>query len=127
MSRAHGFLRSPEGGYTQLQAPFPDAWSTHPRAINTRGQIVGVYYGTVRGLQDLSFLYENGVFTKLAVPNADITVAHGLNDHGQIVGRYCCRGPGNSGVTPYGAFLYERGGHDDRGPLRVSRSSIHAD
>ena len=109
MSRAHGFLRSPEGRYTQLHAPFLDAWSTHPNAINKRGQIVGVYYETGRGLQGLSFLYENGVFSKLAVPKADITVAHGINDHGQIVGRYCCRATGNSGVTPYGAFLYEQG------------------
>ena len=104
MSRYHGFLRSPEGRYTQLQAPFPDAWSTLPYAINTRGQIVGVYRGTVQGVQTRGFLYENGVFTKLAVPNADVTVAHGLNDHGQIVGRYCCRVPAS-----YGAFLYEQG------------------
>ena len=77
MSRAHGFFRSPEGRSNQLQPPFPDGWSTHPDALNKHGQIIGVYYETGRVLQGLGSLYENGVFSKLTLPKADITLAHG--------------------------------------------------
>jgi uncharacterized membrane protein len=63
---------------------------------------VGIYFEN-RGYV-FSFLYEEGDFTLLHLPQSATTIVHGLNDYGQIVGRSCCHAPGS-----YRAFLDDQG------------------
>jgi probable HAF family extracellular repeat protein/VCBS repeat-containing protein len=63
-------------------------------SINNEGQIVG-------GVP-VSFLDSGGTSTSIQVPRADATLAHGINDLGQIVGEY------DVGGVSHG-FLYSGG------------------
>jgi hypothetical protein len=56
------------------------------QGINNSGQVVG--YGALNGLG--GFIYSGGSYTYLSAPGAapDETLAHGINDHGQVVGTY---------------------------------------
>jgi probable HAF family extracellular repeat protein len=83
----HGFLRS-NGQYTTLDDPLAGPGGfTFVQGINDLGQVVGDFSdasGTVSG----AFVYRNGQYTTLNVPNALFTAAEGINDSGQIVGVY---------------------------------------
>jgi probable HAF family extracellular repeat protein len=57
-------------------------------AINARGQVVGVSFGTAAGAR--AFLYENGVLSDLndLIESDDVFLsAQDINDAGQITGR----------------------------------------
>jgi uncharacterized membrane protein len=75
----HGFTLV-DKTYTQFDCP---AGYTVPYAINDSGQIVGYCEGS-----DSGFLLSGGVFTTIAVPGANFTLAEGINDAGVIVGWY---------------------------------------
>jgi probable HAF family extracellular repeat protein len=87
----HGYLLD-RGKVTRIDAP--DAPVTLPYDINNRGQIVG---STLAPTQEdplagaRGFLLAKGAtgpFTPVGFPGAPRSVANGLNDRGQIVGRY---------------------------------------
>jgi uncharacterized membrane protein len=88
----HGFLRSPEGKFTTLDAPgadtTPDNFNgTLPSAINDAGAITGVYYDVSGGAH--GFLRSpRGAYTTFDVTGSPIgtTVPRGLNLEGAIVG-----------------------------------------
>jgi probable HAF family extracellular repeat protein len=96
-SGRHGFLYN-NGIFTSFD--FPDSSSTSPTDINDHGQIVDIYAdrdGLVHG-----FLLDDGIFTTIDVPFPGVigTNANGINNRGQIVGRYF---GGNLG--PSGGFI----------------------
>lgn len=81
----HGFLFS-GGSFSQIDVPFPGAFTTLLEGINSDGVMVGGYPvpGGVHG-----FVLSDGNFTKVDdFPGAFITHPLGINPDGQIVGRY---------------------------------------
>ena len=66
---------------------FPGGLNTVAFGINKQGQIVGRYraQGSPR---DHGFLYDQGLFTTLDLPQAESTWATRINDKLQIVGFY---------------------------------------
>src|SRR5690348_10669902 len=58
---------------------------TFANGINSSGQIVGYYFD---GLRAQGFLFDNGVYTTLDVPESGWTEIYGINASGQIVGSY---------------------------------------
>jgi len=101
-SNRHGFIYS-GGVFRTLDFPgSPPPPATELTAINNRGEVVGIYYGTADALIH-SFVYADNTFTPLAVPGARLTVASGINDHGEIVGWYQ-----DFSLRPHG-FIYARG------------------
>jgi uncharacterized membrane protein len=96
---AHGFLYD-NGFFTSFD--IPDASTTLPMDINDRGQIVGVYADNVNIDIAHTFLFENGRFTTINVPFPGVifTDVSGINNRGQIVGRYLTSNPGDP-VNPF--------------------------
>jgi uncharacterized membrane protein len=85
---AHGFLRGPSGGYTNIDVPFTPL-QTFPYGVNSASQIVGYYQsGTLSNLTFLGFLRSEGTYTTISVPGSTETTAFGINDRSQIVGSY---------------------------------------
>jgi len=84
----HGYLRDPDGQFTQIDVPFAGAFATRPLAINATGVIVG-RYSDAPGLAGAhSFIRTpDGLFTTLDVPNHVDTAFSGINNRGQMVGR----------------------------------------
>jgi probable HAF family extracellular repeat protein len=97
MGGRHGFLYD-RGIFTSFD--FPDSRLTAPTDINDQGQIVGVYVLDDGVLQ--SFLLENGRFMTIEVPFPDVIFSDisGINNRGQIVGRYLTNNPGDL-VNPF--------------------------
>jgi len=91
----HPFLYD-RGRFLDLDPHLAGVRDTRPMSINNQGQVVGTY--RINELQ-FPFLYEDGVFTTLPVPNG---LAMGINDRGDIVGSL----GDASGVH---GFLYARG------------------
>jgi uncharacterized membrane protein len=93
-----GFLLD-RGRYTTID--HPDSPFTIPLGINTRGHIVGSTFDALEGAttEAHGFLLRHGAdgpFTPIDIPGAIVgTNATGINDHGQIVGRY-----GNPNAMP---------------------------
>ena len=87
---AHGFLYN-NGFFSSFDVP--GASATLPLDINDHGQIVGVY-GDSDSIPH-SFLLEDGHFTFIEVPFPHVvfTDVSGINNRGQIVGRYLTTNP----------------------------------
>src|SRR5438094_827019 len=99
IARFHGFVWS-NGVYITIDAPFSDAVHTALLGINNAGQIIGTYLHHRPGSSDindydseLAFLYDNGNFTPLDFPGAQIPFCCGattfpmdINNLGQVVG-----------------------------------------
>ena len=91
-NRVHGFLTNGNGVVT-INVPFPDAvpGTTIVVAVNDAGQAVGRYDerdlaggpGATRG-----FLFHDGIFTRINVPDSVGTAPDGINNAGQIVGSF---------------------------------------
>jgi probable HAF family extracellular repeat protein len=98
-----GFLHH-RGRYTTID--HPDAPYTIPLGINTRGHIVGSTYDALEGAttEAHGFLLSDGAdgpFTPIDIPGAIVgTNATGINDRGQIVGRYGNPNPTTNQPTP---------------------------
>ncbi len=116
LQRFHGFIWR-NGVYTNIDAQFPEAMFTSLWGINNAGQIIGTYLHHRPGSSDindydseLAFLYDNGSFTSLDFPGAQIpfccgaqTLPMDINNLGQIVGSsYDTAGKPQS-------FLYDEG------------------
>jgi probable HAF family extracellular repeat protein len=88
---AHGFLFD-NGIFTQFD--FPDAVATFPGDLNDEGQIVGIFAADTDSI-GRSFLLDAGTFTTFDVPLSGVvaTQVSGINNRGQIVGRYIKSNP----------------------------------
>jgi probable HAF family extracellular repeat protein len=88
--RYHGFhWEETDGLFSTIDVPFPDATTTiELLRVNNAGQMVGTYLNGSVPAHDHGFLYDNGVFTSIDVPDAEGTIPAGINDQGQIVGFY---------------------------------------
>jgi probable HAF family extracellular repeat protein len=90
----HGFLRDPQGGYTQLDVPC--AMATQPHGINNLGEIVGIWGDSARNVH--GFYRDNqGAYYRIDNPDAMIpppnvpTLVTGpfrISNNGQIVGTF---------------------------------------
>jgi probable HAF family extracellular repeat protein len=80
----HAFLLS-RGVFTSFD--YPDGINTIARAINNKGDIVGVYTSVDDG-QTHAFLRRRGSFTPIDIPDATTTSALGINAKAEIVGAY---------------------------------------
>jgi hypothetical protein len=79
----HGFVLQ-NGVYTTLDNPQADPGpGTRVDDINSSGAIVGSYYN---GPLAHSFIYINGVFKEIIVPNAIYPGVTGLNGYGDVTG-----------------------------------------
>jgi hypothetical protein len=81
----HGFVFA-KGTYKTLDNPkgaLHFAHGTRLFDINAAGAIVGSYH--LNG-NDYSFLYSNGTFKDIKVPNASTSTANGINGYGYITG-----------------------------------------
>ncbi|MER2513535.1 MAG: hypothetical protein ABTQ25_14145 [Nitrosomonas ureae] len=77
-SYSYKYLDNPNAG--------TDKYATYAYDINNNGQIVG-FTNSLNGNQ--SFIYSNGVYTSVEVPNAKFgTTLLGINDSGQMTGLY---------------------------------------
>jgi probable HAF family extracellular repeat protein len=72
---------------------------TTPLGINNHGEIVGFCHDDLRQIETGSLRSKNGSLFQFTAPDATSTVAYGVNDFGQIVGR-------SSG--PSGSFSFIR-------------------
>jgi uncharacterized membrane protein len=94
-------------GFTSINVPFPGVVATGCRAINDLRQIVGLYdtlgpAGRVRH----GFLLSGGVFTAIDGPvGTTRTIARGINNAGQIVGRYVLNGFNHGFLLDGGRFI----------------------
>ena len=93
----HGFLYD-NGAFSAFD--FPGGLATLPADINDSGHIVGIYSDA--DFISRSFLLQNGQFTELDVGLADTftTEVSGINNKGQIVGRYTQNNPADP-VNPF--------------------------
>ncbi len=72
--------------YTYTNIQFPGSFSTTPRGINNKGEVVGDYQNS-SGV--FGFLLSNGTYTSINCPGATTgTYATGINDDGVIVGYF---------------------------------------
>jgi len=85
--------------YRFVRIDFPNSTYTDARGINARGDIVGGY-DDAEGIRH-GFLLRNGVFTRIDVPNAQVTsYARAINARGDIVGNFL-----NADLFPHGFLL----------------------
>jgi len=78
-----GFLLK-KGAFTMIKDPKATG-ATFPTDINNFGTIVGGY---ILGLDPRPFLYTNGTFKDINVPNAQpVAFVNGLNDHNEVTGQ----------------------------------------
>jgi hypothetical protein len=86
----HGFIRSAGGTFSSVDVPVPNS-GTVLRGNNASGNMVGKYFDAVDPNATHGFLLTAGrQFTSIDVPGGIVgtTVAHALNNAGQIVGFY---------------------------------------
>ena len=81
-SRFHGYVLE-QGRFRTIDVPGQPPGTTAATGINNRGQIIGIT-GPVQA--SVGFVLERGRFTNFSVPGAQVTLAYGINDQGQIVG-----------------------------------------
>lgn len=100
LQQYHGFLWE-DGVITTIDAPFDGAFATALLGINNAGQVIGTAFHRRPGSPDINdydsdvaFLYDHGVFTRLAVPGAQppgaccggTTFPLDLTNTGQVLG-----------------------------------------
>lgn len=93
-----GFLFD-NGIFTRLD--FPGAVATFPGDLNDEGQIVGIFAADGDSI-GRSFVFDAGTFTVFDVPFSRVvaTQVSGINNDGQIVGRYIQSNPSDP-VNPF--------------------------
>jgi uncharacterized membrane protein len=93
----HGFIYD-NGVFSAFD--FPNGLATLPTDINDHEQVLGIYGDA--NFVGRSFLLQDGIFTSLEVPFSEVfaTQVSGINNKGQIVGRYIQRNPSDP-VNPF--------------------------
>src|SRR6516165_7884444 len=88
--------------YTYQTIDPPGSTYTIAESINSKGEIVGLYYDSqlTPGQIEHGFLYNHGTYTTIDPPGSNETIATDINSGGQIVGVY------NGG-----GFLYSHGAY----------------
>ena len=87
----HGFVRRADGSYETVD--FPGGVLTHLAAINDADLMAGHFSFMAKDVEAVpgpshGFVYDGVTFTPFDFPQAAETVAHGLNDLGEVVGFY---------------------------------------
>ena len=99
--RFHGFKRYSDGRYVDLDYPFAKNANvpqyTYPNAINDNGWVVGAY--SAGGTTGHGFIYHNGQWATLDVPNSATTTPVGISNAGVIA----------ISTFKMGSFLYVNG------------------
>jgi uncharacterized membrane protein len=94
-STTTGFLRARSGRFVDIVVPGSQV--TGPLKLNDRRQAVGIYLdadarpnpdGTMPPGVVHGFLWDDGGYQTIDVPDAAATAALGINNHGQMVGSY---------------------------------------
>jgi probable HAF family extracellular repeat protein len=95
---ARGFLFD-NGSFTRFD--FPGAVETFPGDLNDEGQIIGIFAADAASIGQ-SFVFDAGTFTIFDVPFSGVvaTQVSGINNEGQIVGRYIQSNPSDP-VNPF--------------------------
>jgi probable HAF family extracellular repeat protein len=88
-SSGHGFVYA-NGIYTTFDVPSAFGSYTEPWGINDLGQIVGSFipHDGTPGCTASGFLDTGGAFSVINVPGAKCTQAVGINNSGEIIGRF---------------------------------------
>lgn len=98
----HGFKRYSDGRFVDLDFPFVKVpnlgQATTPAAINDSGVVVGSYSDDLSTPVAHGFIYHNGQWAQLDVPNAIQTFLVGISNSGVIVA-----------FSDLGSFLYMNG------------------
>jgi probable HAF family extracellular repeat protein len=100
---SHGFLKE-DDIWTPIDIP-GGIGGTQAFGINDAGQIVGIVFTQTTGPEgNRGFVYDHGQITIIHVPGAIQTELWGINNEGQLVGRYIdSEGVGHGLLaTPYG-------------------------
>ncbi len=81
----YAFVRNRDGTITTIA--FPGAASTYGFAINSKGDIAGMYQLSAGGPSHV-YVFSAGGFDTVDVPGAAIGAAHGISSKGHIVGYF---------------------------------------
>jgi uncharacterized membrane protein len=86
-SVTHGFVLK-QDRYTTFDVPVPGNVTTAPNGINDGGDIVGFYQTPFAPVLTHGFILQGSVLTTLDFPGAIFSDAIGINNLGEIVGRF---------------------------------------
>jgi hypothetical protein len=99
-----GYVRSPSGHLRKLSDPRAGRNGTDPEGINSKGEIVGVYYVGRSKTRVKPFVYSQGKFHKfvLGVKHAKNVEPIDVNNRGDIVGSFIRHGSMHGFVDRHG-------------------------
>jgi len=84
---SHGFLRSPAGGFTTIDAPGANPGTTSVTGLNNLGMIVGSFTDN-SGIHSFIRSADGSTYLTIDDPSGFQTTIEGINDSGDIVGWY---------------------------------------
>ena len=112
----HGFATGPDGGAIADLCPAAE-WGCDAQGINSRGEVVGGYLSDDIGTWS-AFAVQADTTSFRMLPTlggAGYTLAHAVNDHGQVAGESRVAAPDGAvhafASTPNGARLHDVGAH----------------
>ena len=95
---------------------YPGATSTQARGINNPGDIVGSFVCAAACVNPLTgevtpagahgFFLSDGIYTRLDVPGASLTLARGISEQGIVVGQYTTAGVQHAFLYSEGTYIY---------------------
>lgn len=104
----HGFVRDADGGMTTVD--FPGASFTLASSITDSGAVLGWYSLPVAPGVRHGFLLKDGTFSSFDPPGSTFTNPIGINNRGDISGRFCTLNPCHvPGSGDFHGFLLQDG------------------
>ncbi|OAI19707.1 hypothetical protein A1507_06495 [Methylomonas koyamae] len=91
--------------YTILDDPNAPPGSTYVYGINNAGQVIGSSDFSNYATGKHGFIYTGNTYNYVDYPNADVTLALGINGKGQIAGTYY--DPWSDGIIPTHGFVFD--------------------
>lgn len=95
---------------------YPGATSTQARGINNSGEVVGTFgcasactnplTGEVSAAGTHGFLLQNGIYTRLDVSGASVTIPRGISSTGTVIGQYTAAGVIHAFTYQDGSFTF---------------------